>query len=79
MGDLEPWMDEQFITQLWYNLGENVIVKIIRDIEAETGWGACWRIRDLEVAWGYSVSSRRDTTMNQHFSTSIDQRRIIVG
>ncbi|KAI7881584.1 RNA-binding domain-containing protein [Lichtheimia hyalospora FSU 10163] len=31
MGDLEPWMDEQFITQLWYNLGENVMVKVIRD------------------------------------------------
>ncbi|KAL5332977.1 fungal-specific transcription factor domain-containing protein [Aspergillus crustosus] len=29
------------------------IVKIIRDIEAETGWGTCWRIRDLEEAWGY--------------------------
>lgn len=31
MGDLESWMDEQFITQLWYNLGETVIVKVIRD------------------------------------------------
>ncbi|KAL4789732.1 fungal-specific transcription factor domain-containing protein [Aspergillus venezuelensis] len=51
------------------------IVKIIRDIEAETGWGACWRIRDLEVAWGYSVGSRRETTMNQHFSTSINQNQ----
>ncbi|RDW86674.1 putative C6 transcription factor [Aspergillus mulundensis] len=50
------------------------IVKIIRDIEAETGWGACWRIRDLEIAWGYSVSgSRRDTTMNQHFLATVHQ------
>ncbi|KAL4918805.1 fungal-specific transcription factor domain-containing protein [Aspergillus aurantiobrunneus] len=57
------------------------IVKIIRDIEAETGWGACWRIRDLEVAWGYSVGSRRETMMNQHFSTCIDQpqQHIVVG
>ncbi|KAI9374740.1 hypothetical protein BJX61DRAFT_256825 [Aspergillus egyptiacus] len=31
------------------------IVKIIRDIEAETGWAACWRIRDLEVSWGYGT------------------------
>ncbi|KAL4926986.1 transcription factor domain-containing protein, partial [Aspergillus undulatus] len=51
------------------------IVKIIRDIEAETGWGACWRIRDLEVAWGYSVGSRRETMMNQQFSTSIDRHQ----
>ncbi|CAK7216043.1 hypothetical protein SEUCBS140593_002737 [Sporothrix eucalyptigena] len=30
-----------------------VIVKLIRSIEAMTGWAACWRIADLEVAWGY--------------------------
>lgn len=29
------------------------IIQLIRDIEAETGWGLCWRIRDLEIAWGY--------------------------
>lgn len=32
-----------------------IIVDVIRNIEAETGWGACWRIRDLELAWGYQV------------------------
>ncbi|KAI8880638.1 RNA-binding domain-containing protein [Backusella circina FSU 941] len=31
MGDLDPWMDENFIRQVWYSLGENVIVKLIRD------------------------------------------------
>ncbi|KAI8147567.1 hypothetical protein BJV82DRAFT_508257 [Fennellomyces sp. T-0311] len=31
MGDLEPWWDEQYIRQLWFNLGEKVIVKVIRD------------------------------------------------
>ncbi|KAI7858146.1 hypothetical protein BDC45DRAFT_434175 [Circinella umbellata] len=31
MGDLEPWMDEQYIQQLWYNLQEKVMVKVIRD------------------------------------------------
>ncbi|KAI8097149.1 uncharacterized protein BX664DRAFT_364187 [Halteromyces radiatus] len=31
MGDLEPWMDEQFIRQLWISKGENVVVKLIRD------------------------------------------------
>ncbi|KAL6231215.1 hypothetical protein BDW75DRAFT_233783 [Aspergillus navahoensis] len=50
------------------------IVKTIRGIEAETGWGACWRIRDLEVAWGYTVSgNRRETMMNQQFSASLDE------
>ncbi|KAE8151995.1 fungal-specific transcription factor domain-containing protein [Aspergillus avenaceus] len=44
------------------------IVKLIRDIEADTGWGTCWRIRDLDIAWGYST--RRGTTNDhsQHFS-----------
>ncbi|KAJ3412948.1 hypothetical protein HDV05_008736, partial [Chytridiales sp. JEL 0842] len=31
MGELEPWMDENYIKQLWYSLGENVQVKMIRD------------------------------------------------
>ncbi|KAI8880922.1 RNA-binding domain-containing protein [Backusella circina FSU 941] len=31
MGDLESWMDEQFIRNVWFSLGENVIVKLIRD------------------------------------------------
>ncbi|OOQ83938.1 putative C6 transcription factor [Penicillium brasilianum] len=35
-----------------------IIIDIIRKIEAETGWGACWRIRDLELAWGYQLTSR---------------------
>ncbi|PTU17596.1 hypothetical protein P175DRAFT_0487303 [Aspergillus ochraceoroseus IBT 24754] len=49
------------------------IIKIIRDVEAETGWGACWRIRDLELAWGYNP--RRDTANfpSQQFSAPIDQ------
>jgi hypothetical protein len=29
------------------------VVKIIRQIESMTGWGAIWRIKDLEEAWGY--------------------------
>ncbi|EON61328.1 hypothetical protein W97_00541 [Coniosporium apollinis CBS 100218] len=35
-----------------------LIVKLIRAIESLSGWGTCWRIRDLEIAWGYKV--RRD-------------------
>ncbi|KAL4775154.1 hypothetical protein BDW60DRAFT_226145 [Aspergillus nidulans var. acristatus] len=48
------------------------IVNTIRGIEAETGWGACWRIRDLELAWGYAVSGNRREMMNQQFSASMD-------
>ncbi|KAJ5497648.1 hypothetical protein N7453_006699 [Penicillium expansum] len=33
-----------------------IIIDIIRRIEADTGWGACWRIHDLKLAWGYQVS-----------------------
>ncbi|KAH7368814.1 C6 zinc finger protein [Plectosphaerella cucumerina] len=32
-----------------------LLVKLIRSIEAMTGWGTCWRIEDLEAAWGYKV------------------------
>ena len=28
-------------------------VKLIRNIEETTGWGAGWRLKDLERAWGY--------------------------
>ncbi|TLD03217.1 uncharacterized protein PgNI_12424 [Pyricularia grisea] len=30
-----------------------IVVELIRDIEATTGWGTSWRIPDLEVAWGF--------------------------
>ncbi|KAJ3341448.1 hypothetical protein HDU93_004849 [Gonapodya sp. JEL0774] len=31
MGELEPWMDENFLRNAWYSLGENVQIKMIRD------------------------------------------------
>jgi len=31
MGDLENWMDENFLKGAWYSLGEQVNVKIIHD------------------------------------------------
>ncbi|KAI9199866.1 uncharacterized protein BJ171DRAFT_427251 [Polychytrium aggregatum] len=31
MGDLDPWMDENYLRQLWYNMGENVMAKVVRD------------------------------------------------
>lgn len=30
-----------------------LIIRIFEEIEASSGWGATWRIRDLEEAWGY--------------------------
>lgn len=36
-----------------------LLVEMIRGIESMTGWGTCWRIDDLESAWGYKV--RKDT------------------
>lgn len=32
------------------------LVKLIKSIEAATGWGVCWRISDLEEAWGYKLT-----------------------
>ncbi|OIW31511.1 hypothetical protein CONLIGDRAFT_652571 [Coniochaeta ligniaria NRRL 30616] len=47
-----------------------VVVKLIRSIEAMTGWGTCWRISDLEEAWGYKVHGSRaaaaDTAVRLH-------------
>lgn len=31
MGDLDPWMDENFIKHVWSHFGEQVEVKMIRD------------------------------------------------
>ncbi|KAF2093522.1 RNA-binding domain-containing protein [Rhizodiscina lignyota] len=31
MGELEPWIDENFIRSVWYGMGEQVNVKMIRD------------------------------------------------
>ncbi|KAJ9502201.1 hypothetical protein H2202_002265 [Exophiala xenobiotica] len=32
---------------------QKIIVELIDSIEARTGWGSRWRIKDLEAAWGY--------------------------
>lgn len=31
MGELEPWIDENFVRSVWVNMGEQVNVKMIRD------------------------------------------------
>lgn len=43
-----------------------VIVNLINNIEAGTGWGVCWRIKDLESAWGYKVSTRSQVSPFGH-------------
>ena len=30
-----------------------IIAKLVKSIEKTTGWGAIWRLKDLERAWGY--------------------------
>ncbi|KAJ5327622.1 hypothetical protein MYU51_009391 [Penicillium brevicompactum] len=53
--------------RLFSHMSEHaIIVDVIRHIEAETGWGACWRIRDLELAWGYPAS-RSDRATRSRF------------
>lgn len=31
MGELEPWIDENFIRSVWFGMGYQVNVKMIRD------------------------------------------------
>ena len=31
MGELEPWIDENFVRSIWFGMGEQVNVKMIRD------------------------------------------------
>ncbi|KAJ3146224.1 hypothetical protein HDU89_006365 [Geranomyces variabilis] len=42
MGDLEPWMDENYIRQLWMSMGEVVNVKMIRDKISNSNAGYCF-------------------------------------
>ncbi|KAJ3102186.1 tRNA selenocysteine 1-associated protein 1 [Phlyctochytrium planicorne] len=42
MGELEQWMDENYIRQLWFSLGENVNVKMIRDKVTGAAAGYCF-------------------------------------
>ncbi|KAF9432000.1 hypothetical protein BGZ76_011420 [Entomortierella beljakovae] len=42
MGELEPWMDENWIRGAWYNVGEQVSVKMIRDKYTGVNAGYCF-------------------------------------
>ena len=57
MGELEPWVDENFVRNLWYNMGEQVNVKMIRD--KFSGFVACravmrWHILTLGAFRNYA-------------------------
>ncbi|KAG0315623.1 hypothetical protein BGZ99_007351 [Dissophora globulifera] len=42
MGELEPWMDENWIRGAWYSAGEQVAAKMIRDKYTGTSAGYCF-------------------------------------
>ncbi|KAK3819679.1 MAG: hypothetical protein J3Q66DRAFT_161032 [Benniella sp.] len=42
MGELEPWMDENWIRGAWYSAGEHVAVKMIRDKYTGASAGYCF-------------------------------------
>ncbi|GAN05817.1 hypothetical protein MAM1_0102c05293 [Mucor ambiguus] len=48
MGELEQWQDEVYIQQLWFNLNEKVMVKVIRD--KVTGISAGYAFVDFGTA-----------------------------
>ncbi|KAJ3097359.1 hypothetical protein HK100_005379, partial [Physocladia obscura] len=53
MGELEPWMDENYVRQLWNSIGENVTVKMIRDKMTGHSAGYCF------VDFGNNTSAAR--------------------
>jgi len=42
MGELEPWVDENFVRNLWFQMGEQVSVKMIRDKFSGSNAGYCF-------------------------------------
>ncbi|ETN42114.1 uncharacterized protein HMPREF1541_04053 [Cyphellophora europaea CBS 101466] len=42
MGELEPWIDENFVRNLWFQVGEQVSVKMIRDKFSGSNAGYCF-------------------------------------
>ena len=49
MGELEPWIDENFVRSVWYNMGEQVNVKMIRD-----KFSGYVMIRKNAVPWAFA-------------------------
>jgi hypothetical protein len=44
------------------------IAQLLNSIECGTGWGALWRLRDLEVEWGYEINEVWDNRESFNFS-----------
>ena len=42
MGDLEAWMDESYLKNLWFQYGETITAKIIRDKNTGNLVGYCF-------------------------------------
>ncbi|KAF2276974.1 RNA-binding domain-containing protein [Westerdykella ornata] len=42
MGELEPWVDENFVRQIWANMGEHVEIKMIKDKFSGNNAGYCF-------------------------------------
>lgn len=42
MGELEPWIDENFVRTVWFGMGEQVNVKMIRDKFSGSNAGYCF-------------------------------------
>ncbi|KAJ9668406.1 hypothetical protein H2201_001454 [Coniosporium apollinis] len=42
MGELEPWIDENFVRSVWFGMGEQVNVKMIRDKFSGSNAGYCF-------------------------------------
>ncbi|KAE9986492.1 hypothetical protein EG327_004276 [Venturia inaequalis] len=59
MGELEPWIDENFIRSLWFGMGESVNVKMIRDkFTGSSNAGYCF------VDFGSSAAAAKALTLN---------------
>ncbi|KAI7892040.1 uncharacterized protein EV154DRAFT_506124 [Mucor mucedo] len=63
MGDLDPWMDELFIKNVWLLLGESVVVKLIRDKRTSLSSGYAFI--------GFSSSQSAQTALTKIHGTRI--------
>jgi hypothetical protein len=57
MGELEPWIDENFIRNLWFQMGEQVNVKMIRDKFSGYAVTFSFSLRSISFFWVFILSS----------------------
>ncbi|KAG0235043.1 tRNA selenocysteine 1-associated protein 1 [Actinomortierella wolfii] len=57
MGELEPWMDENWIRSAWYSAGEQVNIKMIRDKFTGANAGYCFVELSSPMAAAKAVST----------------------